>query len=158
MKESVFAIRGELSCRIWELQDAIKELSEKRKAVYQDYIAQLNKVLPKTAEKSVTPAEVLDLLDYSSNQLNEVQSSLGSLLSWAHSFRTDYKARKTGRGTVYNYHSSLPTLKRNTKEKTHHYAELDESGNIINKWDKTVAETTYWIDNNWTETILNEED
>lgn len=119
---------------IQHVLDEMAELREDSEGRYNEYIYQLKKALPLKEESSL-PAEVIAA--HLSNDKDEQRSIRASL-------------RGLARGAEHRQYidsfSALPTLKTSRRTTTRHFAELDDEGCAIRRWDVEKTTTTYYLD------------
>lgn len=119
---------------IQHVLDEMAELREDSESRYNEYIYQLKKVLPLEEESSI-PAEVIAA--HLSNDKDEQRSIRASL-------------RGLARGAEHRRYidgfSALPALKTSRRTTTRHFAELDDEGCAICRWDEENTTTTYYLD------------
>lgn len=120
---------------IQHVLDEMAELREDSESRYNEYIYQLKKILP-TKEESSIPAEIIAA--HLSNDRNERRSICASLRGLARG--AECKRQYT------DGFSALPTLKTSRRTTTRHFAELDDGGCAIRRWDVEKTTTTYYLD------------
>lgn len=118
---------------IQHVLDEMASLRVDSKSRYNEYIYQLKKVLPLEEESSI-PAEVIAA--HLSNDKDEQRSIRASL-------------RGLARGAEHRRYidsfSALPALKTSQRTTTRHFAELDDEGCAIRRWDVEKTATTYYL-------------
>lgn len=128
--------KTEVLCRsIQHVLDEMASLREDSESRYNEYIYQLKKVLPLEKELSL-PAGVIAARP--SNDKDEQRSIRASLrgLAWGAEQNCQY---------TYGF-SALPALRTSQRATTRHFAELDDEGCAIRRWDEEEATTTYYLD------------
>lgn len=119
---------------IQHVLDEMADLREDSESRYNEYIYQLKKVLPPEEESSI-PAEVIAA--HLSNDKDEQRSIRASL-------------RGLARGAEHRQYidsfSALPALKTSRRTTTRHFAELNDEGCAIRRWDVEKTTTTYYLD------------
>lgn len=120
---------------IQHVLDEMADLREDSESRYNEYIYQLKKILPIKEELSL-PAEVIAAR--LSNDKDEQRSIRASLRGLGHS--AECKRRCT-----YGF-SALPALKTSSRTTTRHFAELNDEGCAIRRWDVEKTTTTYYLD------------
>ena len=117
---------------IQHVLDEMASLREDSESRYNEYIYQLKKILPIKEELSL-PAEVIAArLSYDEDEQRSIRASLRGLAQGAeHRQYID---------------SALPALKTSRRTTTRHFAELDDEGCAIRRWDVEKTTTTYYLD------------
>ena len=109
-------------------------LRDDSKSRYSEYIYQLKKVLPLEEESSL-PAEVIaERLSDDEDEQRSICASLRGL------------ARGAEHRQYIDSFSALPALKTSQRTTTRHFAELDDEGCAIRRWDVEKTTTTYYLD------------
>lgn len=120
---------------IQHVLDEMAELREDSESSYNEYIYQLKKILPLKEELSL-PAEVIAAR--LSNDKDEQRSICASLCGLA-------RGAEQNRQYTDGF-SALPALKTSQRTTTRHFAELDDEGYAIRRWDVEKTTTTYYLD------------
>lgn len=121
--------------------DELAESSSKKKSAYEEYLIRLNGVLPRS-EKSALSAEILaSMLSPNEEERASICQSIDAFASNANTRRTTMKLH----GEDWKFNVTFPNLYRIDVPVTHHYAELNEEGDVIRKWDTTSTETRYYL-------------
>ena len=121
--------------------DKLAESSSKKQTAYEEYLVRLNEVLPRN-EKSALSAEILaSMLSPNEKERASICQSIAAFASNADTRRTTMKLP----GEDWEFNVTFPDLYRIDVPVTHHYAELNEEGDVIRKWDTTSTETRYYI-------------
>lgn len=120
---------------IQHVLDEMADLREDSESRYNEYIYQLKKILPIKEELSL-PAEVIAAR--LSNDKDEQRSIRASLRGLGHS--AEYKRQYT------DSFSALPALKTSRRTTTRHFAELNDEGCAIRRWDVEKTTITYYLD------------
>ena len=121
--------------------DKLAESSSKKKSAYEEYLVRLNGVLPRS-EKSALSAEILaSMLSPNEEERASICQSIAAFASNANTRRTTMKLH----GEDWEFNVRFPNLYRIDVPITHHYAELNEEGDVIRKWDTTSTETRYYL-------------
>lgn len=121
--------------------DELAESSSKKKSAYEEYLIRLNGVLPRS-EKSALSAEILaSMLSPNEEERASICQSIDAFASNANTRRTIMKLH----GEDWKFNVTFPNLYRIDVPVTHHYAELNEEGDVIRKWDTTSTETRYYL-------------
>lgn len=121
--------------------DKLAESSSKKKSTYEEYLVRLNEVLPRN-EKSALSAEIL------ASMLSPNEEERASICQSIAAFASNADTRRTMKlhDEDWEFNVTFPDLYRIDVPITHHYAELNEEGNIIRKWDTTSTETRYYLE------------
>lgn len=121
--------------------DKLAESSSKKRSAYEEYLIRLNEVLPRS-EKSALSAEVLaSMLSSNEEERASICQSIAAFASNADIRRAIMKLH----GEDWELNITFPDLYRIDVPITHHYAELNEEGDVIRKWDTTSTETRYYL-------------
>ena len=120
--------------------DKLAESSSKKQTAYEEYLVRLNEVLPRN-EKSALSAEILaSMLSPNEEERASICQSIAAFASNADTRRTIMKLHDED----WEFNVTFPDLYRISVPVTHHYAELNEEGDIIRKY-TTSTETRYYI-------------
>lgn len=120
--------------------DKLAESSSKKQTAYEEYLVRLNEILPRT-EKSALSAEILaSMLSPNEEERASICQSITAFASNADTCRTIMKLHED-----WKFNVTFPDLYRIDVPVTRHYAELDEEGDVIRKWDITSTETRYYL-------------
>ena len=121
--------------------DELAESSSKKRSAYEEYLVRLNEVLPRS-EKSAVSAEILAaLLSNDQEERESICQSIRSFASNAELRRFSLEASDLD----WEFNVTFPDLYMTNVPITHHFAELDEAGRIIRKWDTVSTETRYYL-------------
>lgn len=121
--------------------DELAESSSKKYSAYEEYLVRLNGILPRS-EKSALSAEILaSMLSPNEEERASICQSIAAFASNANTRRTTMKLY----GEDCEFNVTFPNLYRIDVPITHHYAELNEEGDVIRKWDTTSTETRYYL-------------
>ncbi len=121
--------------------DELAESSSKKRSAYEEYLVRLGEVLPRS-EKSALSAEILaSMLSPNEEERASICQSIAAFASNADTRRIMMKLH----GEDWELNAAFPDLYRISVPVTHHYAELNEEGDIIHKWDTTSTEARYYI-------------
>lgn len=134
---------------IQHVLDEMADLREDSESRYNEYIYQLKKILPIKEELSL-PAEVIaERLSNDEDERCSICSSLRGLARAAENKRLGVEWNKN-HPEEYDIRaedfSALPTLKTSMRTTTRHFAELNDEGSVIRKWDVEKTTTTYYLD------------
>lgn len=120
---------------IQHVLDEMASLREDSESRYNEYIYQLKKILPIKEELSL-PAEVIAArLSDDKDEQRSIRASLCGLARGAEQNRQ-----------YMDGFSALPALKTSRRTTTRHFAELDDEGCAIRRWDVEKTTTTYYLD------------
>ena len=120
--------------------DKLAESSKKKCSAYEEYLVHLNEILPRS-EKSALSAEILaSMLSSNEEERASICQSIVAFASNADICRTIMKLHED-----WKFNVTFPDLYRIDVPVTRHYAELNEEGDIIRKWDTTSTETRYYL-------------
>lgn len=114
--------------------DELAESSSKKRLAYEEYLVRLNKILPRS-EKTALSAEIL------ASMLSPNEEERVSICQSIAAFASNADTRRI----IMELNATFPDLYRISVPVTHHYAELNEEGDIIRKWDTTSTEVRYYI-------------
>ena len=121
--------------------DKLAESSSKKRSAYEEYLVRLNGILPRS-EKTALSAEILaSMLSSNEEERASICQSITAFASNANTRRTTMKLY----GKDCEFNVAFPDLYRIDVPITHHYAELNEEGDIIRQWDTTSTETRYYL-------------
>lgn len=123
-----------LRARYRTILDELAESSSKKRLAYEEYLVRLNKILPRS-EKTALSAEIL------ASMLSPNEEERVSICQSIAAFASNADARRI----IKELNATFPDLYRISVPVTHHYAELNEEGDIIRKWDTTSTEVRYYI-------------
>ena len=131
----------DLRAKYRTILDKLAESSSKKQTAYKEYLVRLNEILPRN-EKSALSAEILaSMLSPNEEERASICQSITAFASNADTRRTTMKLH----GEDWEFNVTFPDLYRIDVPVTHHYAELNEEGDIIRKWDTTSTETRYYL-------------
>ncbi len=118
----------------------LAESSSKKESAYETYLIRLSEILPRS-EKSALSAEILaSMLSPDEKERASIRQSIAAFAMYATTLRA-----LTKQYGPQGLHASFPDLYMVDIPITRHYAELDEEGNIIHKWNTTSTETRYYL-------------
>lgn len=121
--------------------DELAESSSKKRSAYEEYLVRLSEILPRS-EKSALSAEILaSMLSPNEEERASIRQSIAAFASNADTRRIIMKLHNED----LELNAAFPDLYRIGVPVTHHYAELNEEGDIIRKWDTTFTEARYYI-------------
>ena len=116
---------------IQHVLDEMADLREDSESRYNEYIYQLKKVLPLEEESSISAEVIAARLSYDEDEQRSIRASLRGLAHFAE---------------CNHQYSTLPALKTSWRTTTRHFAELDDEGCAIRRWDVEKTTTTYYLD------------
>lgn len=120
---------------IQHVLDEMAGLREDSEGRYNEYIYQLKKILPLKEEFSLPAGVVAVRLSNDKDEQRSIRASLRGLANAA-----ERKRQYT------DSFSALPTLKTSRRATIRHFAELDDEGCAIRRWDVEKTTTTYYLD------------
>lgn len=134
---------------IQHVLDEMASLRVDSESRYNEYIYQLKKILP-IKEELALPAEVIAArLSYDEDEQRSICASLRGLaraaeykrrgIEWNEDHPDDYDS-------CADDFSTLPTLKTSQRTTTRHFAELNDEGCAIRRWDVEKTTSTYYLD------------
>ncbi len=139
----------DLRSSIQHVLDEMAELREDSRNCYLQYLSQLSKVLPSKEESSLPAETIAARLSYDEDERRSICASLRGLargaedrrrgVEWNKEYPEKYDIRADG-------FSALPALKTSRRTTTRHFAELNDEGCAIRRWDVEKATTTYYLD------------
>lgn len=119
---------------IQHVLDEMADLREDSESRYNEYIYQLKKILPLKEELSLPAGVIAARLSNDKDEQRSIRASLRGLAQAAEQ----------------NHHtdgfSTLPALKTSRRVTTRHFAELNDEGCAIRRWDVEKTTTTYYLD------------
>lgn len=119
---------------IQHVLDEMADLREDSESHYEEYILQLKKILPLKEELSLPAETIAARLSYDEDERRSICASLRGL------------ARGAEHRQYIDSFSALPALKTSQRATTRHFAELDDEGCAIRRWDVEKTTTTYYLD------------
>ena len=119
---------------IQHVLDEIADLREDSESRYNEYIYQLKKILPLKEEFSLPAGVIAAHLSNDKDEQRSIRASLRGL------------ARGAEHRQYIDSFSALPALKTSRRATTRHFAELNDEGSVIRKWDVEKTTTTYYLD------------
>lgn len=134
---------------IQHVLDEISDLHKDSRNCYIQYLSQLRKLLP-SKEAFALPAEVIAArLSNDEDEQHSICASLRGLARVAEHKRWGVEWNKV-HPEEYDTHaddfSALPALKTSRRTATRHFAELDDEGCAICRWDVEKTTTYYYLD------------
>lgn len=132
---------------IQHVLDEMTELREDSESRYNEYIYQLNRLLPLKEELALSAEVIAARLSDDEDEQRSICASLRGLASSADAKRRYEELHKNYPGSTYiEIDATMPTLKTSSRTTTRHFAELDDEGCAIRKWDVEKSTTTYYLD------------
>ena len=119
----------------------LAESSKKKSGAYKEYLTRLDEVLPRSEEYALPAAILAAQLSQDEEEQKSICKSICSLAANAELLRTNLKRF----GEEWRFNTALPDLYMTGVPITRHYAELNEEGDVIRKWDTTSTETRYYL-------------
>lgn len=134
---------------IQHVLDEMADLREDSKSCYNEYIYQLKKILPSKEELSLPAETIAARLSYDEDEQCSICASLRGLARAAEHKRRGVEWNKN-HPEEYDIcaddFSTLPALKTCRRTTTRHFAELNDEGCAIRRWDVEKTTTTYYLD------------
>lgn len=153
---NAFSTRRQNKDKIEDLYQSIKgvlnEMADLRKdsnRKYDQYIYQLKKILPSKEELALSAEVIAARLSDDEDEQRSIYASLRGLARaaehkrWGVEWNKDHPEDYDPRADDF---SALPALKTSRRTATRHFAELDDEGCAIRRWDVEKTTTTYYLD------------
>ncbi len=143
-KTNAFAMRRQNTKLREGYQVILNELAEsarKKNNAYKDYLYKLNSILPRGKKSAVSDEILAAQLSNDEEERKNICQSIRSFASNAEQRRYSLKYNSD-----YELKVAFPDLYTTQIPIIKHYAELDEDGNIIRKWNTETTETRYYIE------------
>lgn len=134
---------------IQHVLDEMASLRVDSESRYNEYICQLKKILPIKEELSLPAETIAARLSYDEDERRSICASLRGLARAAENKRLGVEWNKDhpeGYDIRAEDFSALPTLKTSRRITTRHFAELNDEGCAIRRWDVEKTTTTYYLD------------
>lgn len=132
---------------IQHVLDEMAELREDSESRYNEYIYQLKKILPIKEESSLPAETIAARLSYDDDERRSICASLRGLANSAATKRLNEEYHKNYPDSTYiEIDATMPALKTSQRATIRHFAELDDEGCAIRRWDEEKATTTYYLD------------
>lgn len=132
---------------IQHVLDEMASLREDSESRYNEYIYQLSKVLPSKEELSLPAETIAARLSYDDDERRSICASLRGLANSAATKRLSEEYHKNyPDSTCIKIDATMPALKTSQRTTTRHFAELDDEGCAIRRWDVEKTTTTYYLD------------
>ena len=120
--------------------DELAKSSKKKSEAYQEYLTHLDKVLPRSEEYALPAGILATQLSQDEEEQKSICKSILGLASYAAILR-----ELTKHYGPQNVRATFPDLYMTSVPVTRHYAELNEEGDVIRKWNTTSTETRYYL-------------
>lgn len=151
---NAFSTRRQNKNKIEDLYQSIKsvldEMTDLRRdseCKYDQYICQLKKILPCQEEFAIPAETIAARLSYDEDERRSICASLRGLANSADTKRLNKEWCKNHPDSTYiEINATMPTLKTSRRTTTRHFAELNDEGCAIRKWDVEKGITTYYLD------------
>ena len=130
----------ELRAKYSDILSKLAKSSKKKSEAYKEYLIRLNEVLPRSEKSAVSAGILAARLSQDEEEQKSICKSILGLASYAALLR-----ELTKHYGQQNFRVTFPNLYMTDVPITHHFAELDEAGSIIRKWDTTSTETCYYL-------------
>lgn len=132
---------------IQHVLDEMASLRVDSESRYNEYIYQLKKVLPLEEESSLPAETIAARLSYDEDERRSICASLRGLANSAATKRLNEEYNKHfPDSTCIEIDATMPALKTSQRATTRHFAELDDEGCAIRRWDVEKTTTTYYLD------------
>lgn len=132
---------------IQHVLNEMAELREDSESRYNEYIYQLKKILPLKEESSIAAGVVAARLSSDKDEQRSICASLRGLARSAANKRLNEEYHKNfPDSTCIEIDATMPALKTSRRATTRHFAELDDEGCAIRRWDVEKTTTTYYLD------------
>lgn len=132
---------------IQHVLDEMASLREDSESRYNEYIYQLKKILPIKEESSLPAETIAARLSYDDDERRSICASLRGLARSAANKRLNEEYHKNfPDSTCIEIDAMMPALKTSQRTTTRHFAELDDEGCAIRRWDVEKTTTTYYLD------------
>lgn len=132
---------------IQHVLDEMADLREDSESRYNEYIYQLKKVLPRQEELSLPAETIAARLSYDEDERRSICASLRGLANSADTKRLNKEwCKNHPDSTCIEIDATMPTLKTSRRTTTRHFAELNDEGCAIRRWDVEKTTTTYYLD------------
>lgn len=151
---NAFSTRRQNKNKIEDLYQSIKsvldEMADLRKdsnRKYDQYIFQLTQILPRQEELSLPAETIAARLSYDEDEQRSICASLRGLANSAETKRLNKEWHKNHPDSTYiEIDVTMPALKTSRRTTTRHFAELNDEGCAIRRWDVEKTTTTYYLD------------
>ena len=132
---------------IQHVLDEMAELREDSESRYKEYIYQLKKILPLEEELALPAETIAARLSYDEDERRSICASLRGLATSAATKRLNEAwCKNHPDSTCIEIDATMPALKPSQRATTRHFAELNDEGCAIRRWDVEKTTTTYYLD------------
>lgn len=132
---------------IQHVLDEMADLREDSERKYDQYIYQLKKVLPLEEELALPAETIAARLSNDKDEQRSIRASLRGLANFADTKRLNEEwCKNHPDSTCIEINATMPTLKTSRRTTTRHFAELNDEGCAIRRWDVEKTTTTYYLD------------
>lgn len=137
----------DLRSSIQHVLDEMDNLRVDSESRYNEYICQLKKILPLKEELSLPAETIAARLSYDEDERRSICASLRGLAKYADTKRLNEEwCKNHPDSTCIEIDATMPTLKTSRRTTTRHFAELNDEGCAIRRWDVAKTATTYYLD------------
>lgn len=151
---NAFSTRRQNKDKIEDLYQSIKSvldemagLRKDSKRKYDQYISQLEQIIPHQEELSLPAETIATRLSYDEDEQRSICASLRGLANSAETKRLNKEWHKNHPDSTYiEIDATMPALKTSRRATTRHFAELNDEGCAIRRWDVEKTTTTYYLD------------
>lgn len=140
-KTNAFTTRHSNRADIKELMEKLAPLWEANRNSYDTYIAELRQLLADNYGNPLTAGQIAFFLSDDEKERASIEQSVRQLASKAQRKRVLNNVFQDDRCSAI-----IPELNHEYVTKTRHFAELDDNGNIISKFDKTKTTVAYFLE------------
>lgn len=140
---NAFAMRRkneDLRAKYHNVLAELAESSSKKSSAYKVYLARLNEVLPRSEKSALSAAILAERLTPDEEEQASICQSIAAFATYAATLR-----EITKQYGPQGLRVSFPDLYMIDIPITRHFAELNEEGDVIHKWDTTSTETRYYL-------------
>lgn len=130
----------DLRAKYYKVLAELAESSSKKSSAYKVYLARLNEVLPRSEKSALSAAILAERLTPDEEEQASICQSIAAFAAYATTLR-----EITKQYGPQGLRASFPDLYMIDVPITHHFAELNEEGDVIRKWDTTSTETRYYL-------------
>lgn len=130
----------DLRAKYYKVLAELAESSSKKSSAYKVYLARLNEVLPRSEKSALSAAILAERLTPDEEEQASICQSIAAFAAYATTLR-----EITKQYGPQGLRASFPDLYMIDIPITHHFAELNEEGDVIRKWDTTSTETRYYL-------------
>ena len=132
---------------IQHVLDEMASLRVDSESRYNEYIYELKKVIPLEEELALPAEAIAARLSYDEDERRSICASLRGLANSADTKRLNEEwCKNHPDSTCIEINATMPTLKTSRRTTTRHFAELNDEGCAIRRWDVEKTTTTYYLD------------